>query len=66
MRVDQDRVGAVLSLQRRRVIVDVNRVYREIGIRSFGRGIFHKEPVSGADLGAKRVFAIKPGDLVLK
>lgn len=65
MRVDGDRVGAVLSLQRRRVIVEANREYREIGIRSFGRGIFHKEPISGANLGTKRVFAIEPGDLVL-
>jgi type I restriction enzyme, S subunit len=65
MKADRDRIGAILSLQRRRVIVEANREYREIGIRSFGRGIFHKEPISGADLGAKRVFAIRPGDLVL-
>lgn len=38
--------------------------YVEIGIRSFGRGIFHKEPVMGSDLGSKRVFWIEPGDLV--
>ena len=39
--------------------------YREIGIRSHGRGIFHKPAVSGHDLGTKRVFAIAPGDFVL-
>jgi type I restriction enzyme S subunit len=55
----------VLSLQRRAVDVQIEAEYREIGIRSFGRGIFHKEPVSGADLGSKRVFQIEPGDLVL-
>lgn len=33
--------------------------YREIGIRSHGRGLFHKEEVSGAELGNKRVFWIK-------
>lgn len=33
--------------------------YREIGIRSHGRGLFHKEEVSGAELGDKRVFWIK-------
>lgn len=58
-------VGEVLSLQRRAVDVDPKVEYREIGVRSFGRGIFHKEPVSGADLGAKRVFRIEAGDLVI-
>jgi hypothetical protein len=34
-------------------------------VRSFGRGIFHKEPILGAELGNKRVFRIEPGDLVI-
>jgi hypothetical protein len=59
------RVDDVLELQRRAVAVDPSAVYEEIGVRSFGRGIFHKEPVSGADLGAKRVFRIQSGDLVI-
>jgi type I restriction enzyme S subunit len=58
-------VGEVLSLERRQVAVDIASEYSEIGVRSFGRGIFHKEPISGAELGSKRVFAIEPGDLVL-
>ncbi len=38
--------------------VDVvgHELYRQIGVRSHGKGIFHKEPVTGASLGAKRVF----------
>jgi len=59
------RVGDVLSLQRRAVAVELSTEYQEIGIRSFGRGIFHKDPISGADLGSKRVFRIEPGDLVI-
>lgn len=41
--------------------VSVSKIerYREIGIRSHGRGLFHKEEVSGAELGNKRVFWIK-------
>ncbi len=39
--------------------------YQEIGIRSWGKGIFHKEPVIGAQVGEKNVFRIEPGDLVL-
>ncbi len=38
--------------------------YREIGIRSHGKGIFHKDPVKGAALGAKRVFEVAPNQLV--
>ncbi|MEO6469935.1 MAG: hypothetical protein ABIP21_12620, partial [Acidimicrobiia bacterium] len=59
------RVGDVLALQRRAVEVDPIEEYDEIGIRSFGKGIFHKEPISGVDLGSKRVFRIEPGDLVI-
>lgn len=65
MTVEHVRVGEVLSLQRRAVDVEVEGVYEEVGVRSFGRGIFHKGPVSGFELGTKRVFRIEPGDLVL-
>jgi type I restriction enzyme S subunit len=59
------RVGEVLSLKRRPVVVDPDGEYEEVGVRAFGRGLFHKEPVSGATLGSKRVFWIEPGDLVI-
>jgi len=39
--------------------------YREIGVRSHGRGLFHKDPVSGSSLGDKRVFHVVPNALVL-
>jgi len=59
------RVGDVLSLIRRPITVEPDCQYEEIGVRSFGRGIFHKPSVVGADLGNKRVFDIEPGDLVI-
>jgi type I restriction enzyme S subunit len=59
------RVGDAIQLQRRVVDVQPLLTYEEVGVRSFGRGIFHKEPISGAELGNKRVFEIHPGDLVL-
>lgn len=59
------RVGDIASLRRTPVALDPGDEYREIGLRSFGNGIFHKEPVTGAALGTKRVFEIHPGDLVL-
>ena len=63
--LEQVRVGDVLELKRRNVDVAVSAVYEEIGVRSFGKGIFHKEPLDGATLGNKRVFRIEPGDLVI-
>ncbi len=65
MTVERVRVGEVLRLERRSVTVEPDRTYEEIGVRSFGRGIFHKEPVSGTDLRNKRVFRIEPDDLVI-
>ncbi len=59
------RLGEVLALQRRWLVPELDRQYVEIGVRSFGRGIFHKAPVTGAELGNKRVLRIEPGDLVL-
>jgi hypothetical protein len=59
------RVGGVLRLVRRPVAVEIDREYEEIGVRSFGRGIFHKDPVEGSALHQKRVFRIEPSDLVI-
>jgi type I restriction enzyme S subunit len=39
--------------------------YREIGIRSWGKGIFHKEPIRGSLLEDKSVFGVAPNDFVL-
>jgi type I restriction enzyme S subunit len=45
--------------------VESNAEYREIGIRSHCKGIFHKSLVTGKQLGSKRVFWVEPGCLVL-
>jgi type I restriction enzyme S subunit len=58
------RLDRVIREVSRPVDVDVSATYREIGVRSHGRGIFHKEPVTGLDLDDKKVFWIQPGDLV--
>lgn len=38
------------------VEVEAHRFYTQIGIRSHGKGLFHKEAVTGKELGNKRVF----------
>lgn len=49
----------------RPVAVEGETEYREIGIRSWGKGIFHKDPLRGALLEDKSVFYVEPEDLVL-
>ncbi len=58
------RFGDVAKLVRRRVTTRPDECYHETGIRSFGKGTFHKLAVTGRQLGDKRVFRIHPGDLV--
>jgi len=58
-------MGEVLERVAKPVSPEPKKLYREIGIRSHGKGIFHKEPVSGESLGDKRVFEIVPDCLVL-
>lgn len=35
-----------------------------LGIRSFGKGTFHKPPLSGSEAGTKPLYRIDPGDLL--
>jgi restriction endonuclease S subunit len=57
-------MGEIAPLMRRPVQPVADESYREIGIRSFGKGVFHKAPTTGLEIGNKRVFAIEPGDLL--
>jgi hypothetical protein len=57
-------MGEIAPLVRRPIQVDPESTYREIGIKSFARGVFHKPPSSGLEIGQKRVFSIEPGDLL--
>ena len=59
------RMRSLVQRVRRPVSVRPDTEYREIGIRSWGKGIFHKNSVPGAVLGEKNVFRIEPGDFVL-
>lgn len=63
--VERVRVGDVLRLERRRVEIDPIAEYSLIGVYSFGKGIFHRVPVAGADLGNYRFNRVESGDLVL-
>ncbi len=58
-------VGQVLRLERVPIEPLPDRTYTTIGIRSFGKGIFHYEPKPGAELGSLRFFALQPNRLVI-
>jgi len=58
------KMSDVAPLVRRPYFPKLEENVTEIGIRSFGKGTFQKPPVTGADIGSKRVFYIKSGDLL--
>ena len=59
-------LGELLRLERRRVQVEPEKLYQEIGIYCFGRGIFHKTPRTGFEVGDKDLFLMKQGDFILQ
>lgn len=59
------KVASLLSKASFALSVEPEETYREIGIRSHGKGIFHKEPVFGKVIGDKRVFKVVQDALVL-
>jgi len=58
-------LGSILDRVAKSVDVDLYGVYRELGVRSHGKGVFHKDVVSGGELGEKRVFWVVENALVL-
>ena len=61
----ESKVKDVLQRVALPVSVDPGVEYREIGIRSHGKGVFHKPPVTGESLGEKRIFWVQPRTLIL-
>jgi len=47
------------------VALNSSKHYKQIGVRSHGKGIFVKEPVTGQEIGNKRVFWVEPNCLVV-
>jgi type I restriction enzyme S subunit len=58
------RMGEVAPLVRRPIRLEPDMLYKELGVRSFGRGLFGKPPLKGADLTWQKLFGIEAGDLV--
>ncbi len=58
------RFGEVAPLTRRPVTTEPGAVYREIGARAFGRGLFEKPDVKADELTWQQLFRVEQGDLV--
>ena len=58
-------MAEVAPIVRRPVEIDLDGEYHELGVRSFGKGTFHKPLLNGIDVGAKKLYHIHAGDLVL-
>lgn len=65
MTIRRVRVGEVLKLDRTPVELKPGRDYVAIGVRSFGKGIFHYDPKPGDELGKLRFFELSPDRLVI-
>lgn len=59
-------LGDLLRLERRPAKIDASELYQEIGIYSYGRGIFHKAPRTGLEVGGKDLFVLREGDFILQ
>lgn len=57
-------MAEVAPLVRRPVEIDPDGEYPELGVRSFGRGTFHKPVLAGADLSWQKLFRIEENDLI--
>ncbi|MBU7008818.1 restriction endonuclease subunit S [Phosphitispora fastidiosa] len=55
-----DKTLNLIKRIRKPVSVELAQKYRQIGIRSHGKGIFYKDEVSGEQLGNKAVFWVEP------
>lgn len=62
--VDRRQMKEIAPIIRRSVVTDPEEIYPELGIRSFGKGTFHKVALTGIEVGSKRLYRIEPGDLI--
>lgn len=62
---EERKCSSIFDKVRNSVDVKKNEKYKQIGIRSHGKGLFYKEEVTGKELGNKRVFWVEPNVFVV-
>jgi type I restriction enzyme S subunit len=58
-------LSGIAPLTRRAVLIDPEKEYPQIAVRSFGRGTFHKPPLAGSDVTWQKPFLVKAGDILI-
>jgi type I restriction enzyme, S subunit len=58
-------LAEVAPIVRRPVEIELDGEYPELGVRSFGKGVFHKPVLKGAELDWQKLYRIQAGDLVI-
>jgi type I restriction enzyme, S subunit len=57
-------MSAVAPIKRRPVQIEPSGIYPELGVRSFGRGLFEKPNIIGSEVAWQKLFRIHAGDIV--
>lgn len=57
-------MAEVAPIIRRKVEIDIDSEYPELGVRSFHKGTFYKCTSLGMEIAHKKMFHIEPGDLI--
>ena len=57
-------MGDVLEVSREPIKVDRSREYPNLGIYSFGRGLFAKSPIDGAKTSASTLYRVRAGQFI--
>lgn len=58
-------MSEVAPIVRRPVEIEPDGEYLELGVRSFGKGVFHKPTLIGAELDWQKLYRVHAGDLVI-
>lgn len=57
-------MAEVAPLVRRNVVIDPEKSYTELGVRSFYKGAFHRRTVPGSDFSWQDLYRVQSGDLM--
>ena len=57
-------LGEIISQRKDRFTVDTNKVYPNLGVFSFGRGLFKKPPIEGFNTSAKELYKVHSGQFI--
>jgi type I restriction enzyme S subunit len=57
-------MAEVAPLVRREVVIDPEKSYTELGVRSFYKGTFHRRTVPGSDFSWQNLYRVQSGDLI--